>query len=235
MITWKNITTHTYNRFSGKVEMCAILSTSGKLYPGVKVENASFPLTISQFQSAIFSCLSEGDKPKTLYMPADSEQSVPQIWIDTYDLKVEYIAEIPNQPLGTNLTELPQDVRKHLIDLQLYCQIAESNFPVSSLLEVEPGRFLHGVNIELTDWQLGLCAERTAIAKAISLGYRDFQSIHIFAPKGDFISPCGACRQVLVEHLPYKKIYLYHPDGTTSEHTAAELLPAFFNGNSIID
>jgi homotetrameric cytidine deaminase len=234
MITWEKLLSYSHCRYSGHQRASVILGDSGKIYPGVRIENASFPLSITEYQSALFGCLSEGDSPRVLYLPPHAQTSeLSDIFVENFGLKVEHVESIPDQQNGTIITDKPSNVRNTLIQIQSNCRIEESNFPVSCLLETKNGQWISGVNIEFRNWQLGLCAERTALAKAISNGFRFFNSIHINAQKGQFISPCGACRQVLVEHMPYNKIVLYHPDGTQSEHTPAELLPAFFSGESI--
>ncbi|XP_043301462.1 cytidine deaminase isoform X2 [Cervus canadensis] len=61
-------------------------------------------------------------------------------------------------------------------------------------------RVSQGCNIENACYPLGVCAERTAIQKAISEGYKEFRAIAIASDlQDDFISPCGACRQVMRE------------------------------------
>lgn len=232
MKTWKDLQKNVYSRYSGRTNVCVVEAETGSLFPGVRIENASFPLTISAYQSAVFSCLSEGNIPKMMYIPEEKIPAEAQWIVDHYSL-VLYTGSFPKCSFRKVTQHEPVDFRATLDYLQQFCEIDESNFPVSCLLEVEDGVYISGVNIEVPDWQVGLCAERVAISKALSYGYMDFKSIHIAAAKGQFISPCGACRQVLVEHLPYKKAVLYHPDGTLSEHTIADLLPAFFNGDSI--
>ncbi|XP_052341030.1 cytidine deaminase-like isoform X3 [Oncorhynchus keta] len=67
-----------------------------------------------------------------------------------------------------------------------------------TLTNAEP--FLTGCNVENASYNLGLCAERTAIAKAVSGGYRSFKAIAIASDLEDqFISPCGGCRQFMRE------------------------------------
>lgn len=240
MKSWESLLEHAYTPYSDKGVACIVIGRTGKAYPGVRVENASFPLTIYAHQSAVFSCLSEGDEPEMLVYPEghQPDDTVLAIWVSTYGLKVQTLDVMPDNEFGSDLIHLQGDesvFREALNGLQKYCRTDESDFQVSCLLEVEKNRFLSGVNIELSDWQAGLCAERVALAKAIALGYKQFESIHITTSKGEFISPCGACRQVLVEHLPFKHVHLYHPDGTHSVHTPADLLPAYFNGSSLRD
>jgi cytidine deaminase len=234
MTTWEKLLSYSHCRYSGQRRACIVQSVSGKLYPGVRIENASFPLSITEFQAALFGCLSEGEVPQLFYLPPGSRVAdIPETFIQTFNLEVKQVSDSPEIIPESALIQNHTDIKKTLLQLQKNCKIEESKFPVSCLLETEDGQWISGVNIEFSDWQIGLCAERTAIAKAISYGFRKFNSIHIHAQKGQFISPCGACRQVLVEHMAYKTIVLYHPDNTISEHTPAELLPAFFSGNSI--
>ncbi|TKC53105.1 hypothetical protein EI555_014701 [Monodon monoceros] len=88
---------------------------------------------------------------------------------------------------------------------------------------------LLGCNIENACYPLGVCAERTAIQKAISEGYKEFRAIAISSDlQDDFISPCGACRQVMREFGTDWAVYMTKPDGTYIVRTVQELLPASF-------
>ncbi len=77
-----------------------------------------------------------------------------------------------------------------------------SRFPVGAALETTDGRIITGCNVENSSYGLTLCAERTAIAAAISQGVRSFQRLAIVAPRSITPPlPCGACRQVLAEFV----------------------------------
>lgn len=231
-MNWNDLKKRSYVPYSGMQRACVVESREGRYFGGVRIENASFPLTISEYQAAIFSCLSEGDHPATLLIEP-SQGAVPDVWTHTYNINVTVCTDLDQFTLVEATESEPVEFIARLKALQSYCRVDESDFPVSCLLKVGENRYVSGVNIELADWQLGLCAERIALAKARSMGFEDFMEIHITAAKGEFISPCGACRQVLVEHMPYERVSLYHPDGTLSEHTPAAFLPSFFNGKSI--
>ncbi|XP_055979618.1 cytidine deaminase [Sorex fumeus] len=108
-----------------------------------------------------------------------------------------------------------------------YCPY--SHFPVGAALLTRDGRIFSGCNVENACYALGNCAERTAIQKAISEGYKDFQAIAIASDlKDDFISPCGACRQVMREFGTNWAVFMTKPDGTYITKTVQELLPASF-------
>lgn len=74
-----------------------------------------------------------------------------------------------------------------------------SEFPVGAALSSGNGIFT-GCNVENRSYGAGICAERTAIAKAVSSGCRDFKALAVAAPKSPTpVSPCGICRQVISE------------------------------------
>jgi len=106
----------------------------------------------------------------------------------------------------TNLP-LSQDKQKLYLSLladahkakeKAYCRY--SNFQVGAAILSKDGNIITGCNVENASYGLTMCAERTAIFSAVSLGYKsgDFEAIAIAASAVDF-SPCGACRQVINE------------------------------------
>ncbi|KAF6344180.1 cytidine deaminase [Rhinolophus ferrumequinum] len=125
---------------------------------------------------------------------------------------------------------------KHIQQLVLSSQEAKkaaycpySHFPVGAALLTRSGRIFSGCNVENACYPLGICAERTAIQKAVSEGEKDFRAIAIASDvKDDFISPCGACRQVMREFGTNWAVYMTKPDGTYVVRTVQELLPASF-------
>uniref|UniRef100_A0A8C9EL02 cytidine deaminase n=1 Tax=Pavo cristatus TaxID=9049 RepID=A0A8C9EL02_PAVCR len=85
-----------------------------------------------------------------------------------------------------------------------------------------------GCNVENACYSLGVCAERIAIQKAISEGHTSFRAMAIASDMSDFITPCGACRQVMREFGTDWNLYLTKPDGTYIVKTLQELLPLSF-------
>ncbi|XP_007491308.1 cytidine deaminase [Monodelphis domestica] len=113
-----------------------------------------------------------------------------------------------------------------------YCPY--SNFPVGAALLTLDGKIFSGCNIENASYPLGTCAERTAIQKAISEGYKEFRAIAITSNmKNDFIAPCGACRQVMREFGKHWYVYMTKEDGTYDVRTVHELLPASFGPDDL--
>uniref|UniRef100_A0A8C3LQU2 Cytidine deaminase n=1 Tax=Chrysolophus pictus TaxID=9089 RepID=A0A8C3LQU2_CHRPC len=103
-----------------------------------------------------------------------------------------------------------------------------SRFPVGAALLTAGGEIFSGCNVENACYSLGVCAERTAIQKAISEGHTRFRAMAIASDMADFITPCGACRQVMREFGTDWDLYLTKPDGTYIVKTLQELLPLSF-------
>lgn len=102
-----------------------------------------------------------------------------------------------------------------------------SGFSVGSALLTSDGRIFTGTNIENMSFSLTVCAERTAIFKALSEGIRNFEAIAIYGKENPCI-PCGACLQVMSEFCDDDfKIIL--SDGV---HTLREFLPKTFKYNA---
>ena len=81
-----------------------------------------------------------------------------------------------------------------------------SGYCVAAALLGKNGKIYTGVNVENASYGLTLCAEKTALAKAVSEGCRTFDRILILEKKAGVILPCGACRQVLQEFNPKMKV-----------------------------
>lgn len=108
-----------------------------------------------------------------------------------------------------------------------------SGFTVGAALLCADGTVYTGCNIENASFTPTVCAERTAIFKAVSEGKRDFTAIAIVGGKGceitDFCPPCGVCRQVMSEFFrPDGEIYLWNGKESKT-YTLAQLLPASFS------
>jgi cytidine deaminase len=102
-----------------------------------------------------------------------------------------------------------------------------SHFAVGAALDTGDGHVFVGCNVENASYGLGICAERSAVSAAIAAGYRNFAAIAIAGAEGAVTSPCGACRQVLVEFNPDMTVVFTTPHGPVVT-TAAELLPHSF-------
>ena len=107
-----------------------------------------------------------------------------------------------------------------------YCPY--SHFAVGAALECADGTVFTGCNVENAAYSPGICAERTAVAKAVSEGHTDFTRIVIAGRSADFCVPCGVCRQVLREFAPDLEIICLNGKGEEQVFTLPQLLPHSF-------
>ena len=107
--------------------------------------------------------------------------------------------------------------------------IPYSHFPVGAALECADGSVFTGCNIENAAYGCTICAERTAIFKAVSEGHRDFVRIAIAGKSEDFCVPCGSCRQVMMEFAPALEVICLNGKGESRTFTLRELLPYGFD------
>lgn len=229
----KQLRDNSYVPYSGKNSIAAVKSVEGNFFPGVRVENASFPLTINAAQNALFTCLSEGERPKAIYVQNTAANDI-EFWRNEFNVWVYPLDELQEVSFKDILLDLKNDnTQSTLKQLLKQAVTVNSDFPVSALLKTASG-FVSGVNIECSEWNLGLCAERIAIGKAISYGFTELQDLYIHTRDGEYSSPCGACRQVIIEHLPHNPVHLFHADGTQSMHYSEDLLPHSFRSSSLM-
>ncbi|MBQ3251949.1 MAG: cytidine deaminase [Oscillospiraceae bacterium] len=107
-----------------------------------------------------------------------------------------------------------------------------SGFQVGAALLCADGTVYTGCNMENAAYSPTLCAERTAFAKAVSEGRRDFTAMAVCGGKNGVISgictPCGVCRQVMAEFCREDfQILLVTPEGY-EKRTLGQLLPESF-------
>ena len=104
-----------------------------------------------------------------------------------------------------------------------------SDFAVGAALECADGSVFTGCNIENASYSLTICAERTAAAKAVSEGHRDFDTIVIAGRSEDYCVPCGTCRQVMMEFAPDLTVICLNGKGESKRFALKELLPYGFD------
>lgn len=127
---------------------------------------------------------------------------------------------------------------RQLLDLafsmleRAYCPY--SRFPVGAALLCEDGSVFTGCNVENAAYGSTICAERTALLKAVSEGRRDgFARIAIAARSEDYCWPCGACRQMLFEFAPDLTVLCARRDGAYRAMPLRELFPCGFGPSTM--
>ena len=136
--------------------------------------------------------------------------------------------------LVPSIPELTNEEKKQLVDASYDAKnnayAKYTKFRVGAALMSEDGKVFTGCNVENVSYGLTSCAERTAYFKAVSEGVQKFKGIAISSDlsEGKFISPCGACRQVMIEFNDIQVI-MTNDKKETKESTTSKLLPFAFN------
>ena len=128
------------------------------------------------------------------------------------------------------------DIREMLISRALavraWAYAPYSNYQVGAALLASSGKIYDGVNVENAAYPSTICAERTALVKAISEGERQFETLVVATENGG--SPCGSCRQMLAEFGLDLTILFVNGEGKVLQETSLkELLPQAFTPASL--
>lgn len=127
--------------------------------------------------------------------------------------------------------ELADKMLKEASEARKYATPKRSGFRVGAALLAENGDIITGCNMELQSFMIGICAERCAIAKALSMGYRSFRAIAVVADSKETAAPCGICRQYLVDMgLDFPVIMANTDMSDVRQMTVGELAPMAFLG-----
>jgi cytidine deaminase len=134
----------------------------------------------------------------------------------------------PAAPTFQALLEAAQAARE-----QAY--VPYSRFAVGAAVLTASGAIFSGCNIENAAYPLTLCAERVAIFSSYAAGERDIVAIAVVTPTDEAASPCGACRQVLLELAPRSTVLLSNLRGIQRRTTPQELLPHGFGAGQLAE
>ena len=122
-----------------------------------------------------------------------------------------------------------QELCQKAMEMLDMAYVPYSHFPVGAALECSDGTVFTGCNVENAAYGSTICAERTAIVKAVSEGRRDFVRIAIAGKSKDFCVPCGSCRQVMMEFSPEMEVICLNGAGESKSFALRELLPYGFD------
>ena len=127
-----------------------------------------------------------------------------------------------------------QELVKKAIEMQAFSYVPYSHFPVGAALLCEDGRVFTGCNVENAAYGSTICAERTALLKAVSEGCRSgWMTIAIAGAGSDYCWPCGSCRQMLYEFAPNLRVLAARGDGSFAEMGLSQLLPNGFGPQAL--
>ena len=136
--------------------------------------------------------------------------------------------------------ELEQKLMRTAIEYRKRSYSPYSGFQVGAALLSADGEIFGGCNIENAAFGPTNCAERTALFKAVSEGVKEFTAIAIVGGKAEgeleFCSPCGVCRQALVEFCDSKTFVVYLGTGPEDYkgYLLEELLPYSFTPKNVL-
>ncbi len=114
-------------------------------------------------------------------------------------------------------------------EASLNAYVPYSGFPVGAALECEDGTVYTGCNVENAAYGDTICAERTALVKAVSEGQRKFVRIAVYGEGKGYCMPCGSCRQVLAEFSPEMEVLCAKAGGSYVSYPLTRLMPYTFN------
>jgi len=234
-----------YVPYSKHPEAVVLLLSDGSWIPGVRVESASFSLTILPLQNAWTTAVALNrrdvvavafSQPPDAGVRAFLEELKLSLLDVSSDLFASQASELPalREPLVPFLDQMPGS---SLEGIQLAREVAAralapySRFPVGCLLQLENGRCIPGVNVEHPDWTRTLCAERNALGTAISYGIAPstWRTLFLSCVNDVRGTPCGACRQLLAEHRSDLSVWMDRGLENPPELMRVDLLlPGFF-------
>ena len=245
------LTAHAADRshapYTGRKEGVVILLEDGSVVHGCRVENASFQLTIPALMNAWTTLhavgrldvaavvssapFSKGDRSWLEEMPEFSWSfPAPDVAMTGVDLPA------PNESLSPQIenwgTEPTQGAEAAREAAEL-AHTPESDFPVGCVVRTQKGHHVPGVNVEHPDWAHILCAERNALSTLVAYGYGSATEIHVSCIKEPGGTPCGACRQVMLELAPEATVWMDRIDQPPYALSVRELLPGGFEGSQL--
>jgi cytidine deaminase len=141
----------------------------------------------------------------------------------------------PYAPKGAKPTDRDGDLVECAVRVRGHAYAPYSKFAVGAAVRMD-GQVFEGVNVENASYPMCVCAERNAIAAAVSAGARRLSAVAVCTQSSPPSSPCGGCRQVLVEFAEDPaavRVIAVNPQGERREWTLAQLLPDNFHAREL--
>lgn len=124
-----------------------------------------------------------------------------------------------------------KDLAKKAIEAKKYSYSPYSKFKVGAALITAEGKVFTGCNIESASYTPTICAERVALSKAVSEGYKDIKAIAI-SGSSDATFPCGVCRQFLIE-FGDMDVIVVKSESEYEKYKLSDLLPHSFDSGDL--
>ncbi len=126
-----------------------------------------------------------------------------------------------------------RELVERALEMRRFSYAPYSHFRVGAALECEDGSVYTGCNVENAAYGSSLCAERTALVKAVSEGRRRFVRLAVAGDSADYCWPCGACRQMLREFGADLEVLAANREGAYVAISLEELLPHSFGPETL--
>lgn len=252
----QRLTERAYVPFSEAPSAALALLSDGSWVPGVRIDSAAFSLSLSAAMNALTTAVTlgvldevvalvlsrsarpadrqyVGGLPGTPFLPWEEDVLVRDA--DDGARAALPAPTAPRRPFLLVSEDVPDVVLAHARRLaQERAYTPASGFPVGALLACGPDRIMPGVNVEHPDWSRILCAERNALSAAYAYGVADrLETLYLSCPLDAQGTPCGACRQWLVELAPDMPLWMDRDPHPPEHRTPKELLPGSFSGQAI--
>ncbi len=109
-----------------------------------------------------------------------------------------------------------------------------SEYAVGAALETADGTVYEGCNVETANYSNSLHAEEVALGAAVRDGHRSFARLAVTSAERDGVTPCGMCRQSLVEFCDEDLVIVCdRGDAAPARYTLGELLPAAIDAHTL--
>lgn len=241
--------------FSNTPTAAILLLTDGTWVPGVRIESASYSLTLPALLNAYTTAVAAGRSADVmafvLSRPFRREEGLyveelphgpfeardPDAWVQG-PAGEDIGLPTPTDPLDPFLEatfDTEAEAVEHARGLSGRAYVPSSDFPVAALLELDNGRLLPGVNVEHPDWARILCAERNALGTVQSYDAGSVGRLFLTCPHDPNGTPCGACRQLLSELAPEADLWMDRHNDAPEHASMSTLLPGSFRGQALLD
>ncbi|KAK6455308.1 cytidine deaminase-like protein [Scheffersomyces xylosifermentans] len=140
-------------------------------------------------------------------------------------------------PIHTDHDEISAEefdlLQQKVLDARNLSYSPYSKFRVGCTLMTESGEYISGANLENAAYGACICAERTALSKALLEGHRKLKLIAISSDSEEPITPCGICRQFIREFGPSVPVYMFGTKGKFQKVYLQDLLPLSFGPENL--
>ena len=239
--------------FSDASAAAVLLLDDGNWIPGVRLESASYSLTIPALLNAY-----------TTAVALSRETSIAAFVLSRPFRREEalYVEDLPQGPFkpaaddawirgaGQNST-LPtvqspvppgldvsidetEDGVQAVRHVSQRAHVPSSGYPVGAILDTQEGPFVPGVNVEHPDWARILCAERNALGTLQSYALPSPRHLYLTCEDDANGTPCGACRQLLAELAPEATLWMDRHGAPPERSSVSALLPGSFQGRALL-